>query len=117
MRVRVFPIRNLHFEVCVFVYSTIQTQENKLNLSFRLATVLNVDKIYFIEKGEVLEEGTHDELLAQKGKYYNLVLENDPNLAAPAVDADASRREYLLWHIGTINDIYIYGYAMPIERI
>ncbi|KAG7304719.1 hypothetical protein JYU34_010067 [Plutella xylostella] len=60
-------------------------------VSHRLATVLNVDKIYFIEKGEVLEEGTHDELLAQKGKYYNLVLENDPNLAAPAVDADASR--------------------------
>ncbi|CAG9128715.1 unnamed protein product [Plutella xylostella] len=61
-------------------------------VSHRLATVLNVDKIYFIEKGEVLEEGTHDELLAQKGKYYNLVLENDPNLAAPAVDADASRQ-------------------------
>ncbi|CAK1542634.1 unnamed protein product [Leptosia nina] len=50
-------------------------------VSHRLATVLNANRIVFIEKGEVIEEGTHEELLELKGHYYQLVLQNEPSIA------------------------------------
>ncbi|VVC86458.1 unnamed protein product [Leptidea sinapis] len=37
------------------------------------ATVLNATRIVFIDKGEVAEEGTHEELLRLKGHYYQLL--------------------------------------------
>lgn len=42
-------------------------------VAHRLSTVKNADKIVVIENGKVWEEGTHSELVAQKGKYYELV--------------------------------------------
>ncbi len=39
----------------------------------RLSTVRNADRILFIEQGRIVEEGTHDELISKKGKYYQLV--------------------------------------------
>ena len=45
-------------------------------VSHRLSTITNVDKIVYVEKGVVLEEGTHRELLAKKGAYSRLVEAN-----------------------------------------
>ncbi|CAH2087972.1 unnamed protein product [Euphydryas editha] len=56
-------------------------------VSHRLATVLNANRIVFIEKGEVVEEGTHEELLNLRGRYYQLVLENEPSIA-PSENTD-----------------------------
>ncbi len=39
-------------------------------IAHRLSTVMHADRIYVLEKGEVVEQGKHDELLAQKGLYY-----------------------------------------------
>lgn len=39
----------------------------------RLSTVQNADKIVFIENGTVVEEGTHEQLVARQGKYWQLV--------------------------------------------
>ena len=39
----------------------------------RLSTVKNADRILFIENGEIIESGTHDELLNKRGRYYKLV--------------------------------------------
>lgn len=39
----------------------------------RLSTVRQADKILYMESGEIVEEGTHDELVALKGGYYSLV--------------------------------------------
>ena len=38
----------------------------------RLSTVHNADAIMVLENGQIIERGNHDELVAQKGRYYQL---------------------------------------------
>ena len=42
-------------------------------IAHRLSTVKNADQIIVLDKGEIVEYGTHDELATLKGKYYELV--------------------------------------------
>lgn len=42
-------------------------------VAHRLSTVKNADKIVVLEHGQIVEEGTHNELTGKKGKYYELV--------------------------------------------
>jgi ATP-binding cassette subfamily B multidrug efflux pump len=41
-------------------------------IAHRLSTVVNADHIVVIENGTIIEQGTHSDLLTQKGKYYQL---------------------------------------------
>ncbi|MCL4392788.1 ABC transporter ATP-binding protein/permease [Patescibacteria group bacterium] len=41
-------------------------------ISHRFSTVRNVDRIFVFEKGEILEEGSHQDLMNLKGKYFTL---------------------------------------------
>ena len=42
-------------------------------VAHRLSTIQKADMIYVIEKGKVVERGTHSELMALKGRYKELV--------------------------------------------
>ena len=48
-------------------------------IAHRLSTVMNADKIVVLEKGKLLEEGTHNELYIRQGKYYNLWQQQMPS--------------------------------------
>lgn len=41
-------------------------------IAHRLSTIQNSDAIMVLENGRIIERGNHDELLKQKGTYYQL---------------------------------------------
>ena len=46
-------------------------------IAHRLSTIRLCDRIYVLDKGEIIESGTHEELLNLKGKYYTLWKEQE----------------------------------------
>ncbi|MDR0751731.1 MAG: ABC transporter ATP-binding protein/permease [Christensenellaceae bacterium] len=43
-------------------------------IAHRLSTIKNAEAILVLENGEIIERGNHDELIKQKGRYYNLYM-------------------------------------------
>jgi ATP-binding cassette subfamily B protein len=43
-----------------------------LTIAHRLSTIADADRIVVLEAGEIVEEGTHESLLARQGRYYSL---------------------------------------------
>ncbi|MCK5086145.1 MAG: ABC transporter ATP-binding protein, partial [Melioribacteraceae bacterium] len=52
--------------------NTLLKGRTSIVIAHRLSTIQNADKILVIHKGELKEEGTHQELLAKQGIYYKL---------------------------------------------
>lgn len=49
-------------------------------IAHRLSTIKNCDKIMFIQDGQIVEVGNHDELMAKQGAYYRLCRAQDTDL-------------------------------------
>lgn len=54
------------------VFNTIMKGRTTFIVAHRLSTIINADIILVIDEGKIIEQGTHRELLTQKGVYYNL---------------------------------------------
>lgn len=52
-------------------------------VSHRLSAIRGADKIVFIHEGKVIEEGSHDDLMALEGAYYSMVKAGEINVPEP----------------------------------
>lgn len=76
-----FATENIIFDM---IYNKFRNK-SMLIIAHRLATVKNCDVIIVLDKGEIVEQGTYEELLEKRGEYYrlwemqqgNIVVKND----------------------------------------
>ncbi len=50
-------------------------------IAHRLSTIKRCDKIFVMDKGEIIEQGSHQELMSQKGRYHKLWQEQLPEVS------------------------------------
>ena len=66
---------NIDTETELLIQDSLEKMMNigtMLIVAHRLSTIQHADNIILLSHGEILEQGTHQELLAQKGRYYQL---------------------------------------------
>jgi len=66
---------NIDTETELLIQDSLEKMMNigtMLMVAHRLSTIRHADKIIYLSHGEILEEGTHAELLSMKGRYYDL---------------------------------------------
>ena len=68
------PTSNLDLKTESQLFSNIYKIKNitLIVVAHRLSTIKNFDEIYFLEKGKIIEKGSHEYLMKIKGKYFQL---------------------------------------------
>ena len=57
-------------------FDKLENDRTSIVIAHRLSTIQDADCIYCMKAGEIVESGTHTELLARKGYYYTLHSKN-----------------------------------------
>ena len=66
---------NIDTETEILIQDSLEKMSNigtMLIVAHRLSTIQHADQIFFLSHGKIVEKGTHQELLEQKGRYYGL---------------------------------------------
>ena len=66
---------NIDTETEVLIQDSLEKLMNigtLLIVAHRLSTIRNADNIIYLSHGEIIEQGSHEELIAKKGRYYEL---------------------------------------------
>lgn len=69
-----FGITDLFFISKVVQEALDRAREGRtcITIAHRLSTIQNADSIAVVQRGKILEQGTHEELISKKGYYYKL---------------------------------------------
>ncbi len=84
-----FITENIIFDM---IYNKFK-KKSMLIIAHRLATVKNCDHIIVLSKGEIMEQGTHEELLEKHGEYYRLWELQQGNFVAEENEDKALEKE------------------------
>ncbi len=70
----------------------VSTAEQRITvlIAHRLATVIHADRIYVLERGAIVEEGSHEKLLEEKGLYYAMWRQQMGETPLPSSSAGAT---------------------------
>lgn len=90
-----FATENIIFDM---IYNKFRNK-SMLIIAHRLATVKNCNQIIVLDNGEIVEQGSHEELMQKQGRYYrlwelqqgNFVIQEDepePSVLPEATDED-----------------------------
>ena len=60
------------FQIVQDALDAAQVGRTSITIAHRLSTIKNVDQIYIIDNGQIVEHGSHEELLKQQGFYHKL---------------------------------------------
>ena len=61
-------------------------------IAHRLSTIRNASQVLVLDKGQIIERGTHSELLARKGFYYDLYMSQFRREEQLGLSSDDGRR-------------------------
>ncbi|RDU21885.1 peptidase domain-containing ABC transporter [Anaerosacchariphilus polymeriproducens] len=84
-----FGTENIIFDM---IYNKFRNK-SMLLIAHRLATIKNCDEIFVLEQGEIVEKGSHEELLKRKGRYYQLWEMQQGNIVIREAQQDEQKDE------------------------